>query len=191
MLSLASIQTRLADHRPKLSTPADGKHASVALILRQGEHGPEVLFIRRAEHEQDPWSGDVAFPGGRVEKRDENPRQAAEREVLEEIDLDLSGADYLGQINDIRGAYLPVRVSCFVYRLSRTPRLTRNYEVVDIFWMPLRELRSAERNRHELFTYRGEQASHPIVDLDGFSERFLWGITYRLLQQFFSLVDPN
>lgn len=191
MLTRDRIQAILADHQPELSSASDGKHASVALILRKGERGPEVLFIRRAEHDGDPWSGDVAFPGGRVEKSDENSRQAAERETLEEIDLDLGTADYLGQVDDIQGAYLPVRISCFVYWLDRIPKLTHNYEVVDTFWVPLQTLQAPERNRQEIFTYRGEQRSHPIIDLDGYSVRFLWGITYRLLQQFFSLSGPT
>jgi 8-oxo-dGTP pyrophosphatase MutT (NUDIX family) len=182
-----TIQAILADHSPQRSAASAGKHASVALILRDGENGLEILFIRRAEHDGDPWSGDVAFPGGRVEKTDEGPKYAAERETQEEIDLDLGTADYLGQVDDIQGAYLPVRVSCFVYYLHQTPKLTHNYEVVATFWVPLLTLQDPERNRQKLFTYRGEQRSHPIIDLDGYSERFLWGITYRLLQQFFNL----
>ena len=40
--------------------------AAVALVLRVGETGAlELLFIKRAEFEGDPWSGHVAFPGGR------------------------------------------------------------------------------------------------------------------------------
>lgn len=191
MLTFDKIQTFLANYQPELSTAADGKHASVALILRDGKQGLEVLFIRRAEHDDDPWSGDVAFPGGRVETSDKNPRQAAERESLEEINLDLEAAKYLGQVDDIQGAYLPVRISCFAYQLDQTPELIHNREVVDTFWVPLQTLQAPERNREEIFTYREEQRSHPVIDLDGFSKRFLWGITYRLLQNFFRLLDTD
>lgn len=188
-LTLSGIASVLARYRPDRSEPKDGKHASVAMILREGDSGPEVLFIRRAEHDMDPWSGDVAFPGGGVEGHDEDEKQAAERETLEEIDLDLGEANYLGQIDDILGAYRPVRISCFVYAVRWTPPLNPNHEVIDTFWVPLAVLRSAERNRVERFVYRGKENSHPIVDLDGYCERFLWGITYRLLQQFFRLVE--
>ncbi|MDT8418947.1 MAG: CoA pyrophosphatase [Desulfuromonadales bacterium] len=188
---LDRIIKTLAGHQPQHGSAPDKRHASVALILRDGELGPEVLFIRRAEHEDDPWSGDVAFPGGRVEQHDEDPRQAAERETREEIDLDLAQADYLGQIDDIQGAYLPVRISCFVYFLATTPQLNPNYEVVDTFWVPLKSLQDPVRNREELFVYRSEARSHPIIDLGGYSERFLWGITYRLIQQFFTLVEAD
>ncbi|HKJ05201.1 MAG TPA: CoA pyrophosphatase [Geopsychrobacteraceae bacterium] len=191
MLTVEKIRNILTDHKPQLSTPADGKHASVALILRDGKQGLEVLFIRRAEHDDDPWSGDIAFPGGRVELSDKNPREAAERETLEEINLDLAAAKYLGQIGDIHGAYLPVRISCFVYWLEETPELILNYEVVDAFWVSLPTLLDPGRNRQQLFSYRGEQRNHPIIDLNGFSERFLWGISYRLLQRFLSLVNPD
>jgi len=190
-LSLDNIGAVLADHQPTLCPAAKGKHAAVALILKEGEQGPEVLFIRRADHPEDPWSGDVAFPGGRIEEHDRDPRQAAERETLEEIALPLQHADYLGRIDDIQGAYRPVRISCFVYRLHRPAQLTHNYEVVDTFWVPLRQLQDPQRNRQQTFVYRGAEINHPIIDLDGFSEGFLWGITYRLLQQFFSLLARN
>ena len=45
--------------------------AAVAAILRDGgADGAEVLFILRAESDRDPWSGHIAFPGGRREPDD-------------------------------------------------------------------------------------------------------------------------
>ena len=64
--------------------------ASVALIFRSTENGgKELLFIQRARREGDPWSGDMAFPGGRLQPEDASARAAAERETLEETGMDL------------------------------------------------------------------------------------------------------
>ena len=47
--------------------------ASVALIFRRMENAhEELLFIQRARREGDPWSGDMAFPGGRLQPEDES-----------------------------------------------------------------------------------------------------------------------
>ena len=97
-LNLARIARSLERQNPKLLSPDDRGHAAVAMLLRKGEAAPEALFIIRAEHEQDPWSGNIGFPGGRLNPDGETPRQAAERETLEELALDLSKARFLGQL---------------------------------------------------------------------------------------------
>ena len=67
-----------------------GPTAAVAAVLRFGEKGPEVLFIERAVKEGDPWSGQMAFPGGRTELKDKSSLDTARRETLEEIGFDLN-----------------------------------------------------------------------------------------------------
>jgi 8-oxo-dGTP pyrophosphatase MutT (NUDIX family) len=187
VLTIEQINLRLSNHRPQNLEPATRRHAAVALLLTSGEQGPEVLFIRRAEFAGDPWSGDVAFPGGGLEEQDSGPRQAAERETREEIGLQLEPQQYLGQLDDLAGAYLPVYISCFVYRLAEKPKLRLNGEVVDTFWVPLTILQAPERNQEKTFEYRGSCHSHPTIDLNGYTDRCLWGISYRILQQLFSL----
>ncbi len=164
MLSIAQIKYRLDNHQPLVLELEARRHAAVALILREGEKETEALLIRRAEHEDDPWSGDLACPGGRIEEQDSDDRAAAERETWEEIGLDLKDADYLGQGDDLGGAYLSVRVSCFVYHLKQDTGFTLNGEVVDFFWVPLTTLLDPERNRLAQFYYRGADRRHPIVD---------------------------
>lgn len=187
MLSITQIKQRLDNHQPQVFKLDVTRHAAVALILRRSESGTEILLIRRAEHENDPWSGDLACPGGRIEEQDSDDRAAAERETWEEIGIDLSHADYLGQGDDLGGAYLSVRVSCFVYHLKQDAPFKLNGEVVDLFWVPLTTLLAPERNRMAEFYYRGADRKHPIVDLSEWSQRPLWGLTYRLIDNFLQL----
>ena len=60
----------------------------------------EVLFIKRASRDGDPWSGHVAFPGGKNEG--ESDMQCAARETLEEVGLDLAAGQhlFLGRLDD-------------------------------------------------------------------------------------------
>jgi 8-oxo-dGTP pyrophosphatase MutT (NUDIX family) len=164
--------------------------AAVALILRELPGDLEVLFIERATHSLDPWSGHLAFPGGKVEAG-EQARQAAERETREEIGLDLEREQYLGRMSDIVGANLPVRVSCFAYGIN-TPGLEPvvNDEVRDVFWVRLSELRNAERHKISMVGFSGRSLEVPAIILPQPGKPVLWGITYRLVMQFLEILHP-
>lgn len=187
-MTIEQIQTILGNHQPQKLQHLTNKQAAVAMLLTDTRSGPEVMFIRRAEYEGDPWSGDVAFPGGVIEVADSGPQQAAEREVREEIGLQLKPQQCLGQLDDLSGAYLPIHIFCFVYLLPGKPQLQLNDEVVETFWVPLQQLLNPQRRKDESFEYRGSKRTHPIIDLEGYCDRFLWGITYRLFESFFNLL---
>ena len=188
-MTIEQIIAILNNYQPQKLEQLTQKQAAVAMLLTDAPTGPEVLFIRRAEYDGDPWSGDVAFPGGGIEAADSGPQQAAEREAWEEIGLRLNPQYCLGQLDDLSGAYLPIQIFCFVYLLPNKPQLIFNCEVVDAFWVPLASLLDPQRRKQASFEYRGSKRTHPIIDLDGYCDRFLWGITYRLFENFFSLLD--
>lgn len=185
-LTLGGIRETLDRHTPRILLPDRG-HAAVSMILRDNGATPDLLFILRAPHQNDPWSGDIGFPGGRLNPSEDDPRQAAERETIEELDLDLGQAEHLGRLDDLYGATLPVLVSCYVYAFDHTPQMTPNYEIADTFWFPLEELLNPQRHHQARLVYRGQELTPPAVDLLGPGQTVLWGITYRLINSFFQL----
>lgn len=188
MPSYDDIQRILSDHRP-LPLQGDFRtHAAVALIVRATAAGLELLFIERAVHDADPWSGDLAFPGGKVEAEDPDERLAAERETLEEIGLDLGTARYLGRLTDIAGAHLPVRVSCFAYGLTRPAPLLLCGEIRRTIWVPLETLCAPERHIEAPVRFGGTPLLRPAIRVLAPGETVLWGITYRLVIQFLEIV---
>jgi 8-oxo-dGTP pyrophosphatase MutT (NUDIX family) len=188
--NLTAIRRALAGYRPRVLA-ADRPHAAVALLLAASRPVPEALFIVRARHDHDPWSGDIGFPGGRVTRGDRQPRHTAERETAEELALDLTAIDYLGRLDDLYGATLPILVSCFVYAAGNRPCLVPNHEVEATVWIPLDRLLDPGRHRLESFNYRGHPITQPVADLLGPGQPRLWGITYRLLRNFFTILDLN
>ena len=110
--------------------PGRRAHSAVAVLLAETPEGPAVLLMERATHENDLWSGQIGFPGGRMEKRDNSPRQTAVRETREELGVDLSGARYLGRLSDMVPGGLSMVVSCFIYWIEWPPALHPDYEEV-------------------------------------------------------------
>lgn len=188
MPTLSQIRQVLTSYQPEI-LKAKARRAAVALILRGSNTNLEMLMIRRAEHADDPWSGDLGFPGGKVDLGDISARAAAERETDEEVGLKLSRESFLGQLDDIAGAYLPVNVACFVYHLNAPINLSLNHEVSKCWWIPLSRFLEADRHRKVAFIYRNQQQARPVIDLIGSEQPFLWGITYRLIKQFFNLIS--
>lgn len=177
------ILHRLKRTQPVLSPPHDRKPAAVALILRQGITGLELFFIQRSHHPDDPWSGNIAFPGGGVEPQDLSLQHTAERETMEEVGIDLTSALFLGRLSDIVGHNLPVRVSCFVYGLQETPVPVLSSEIREAFWVTFEHLTAAEHQIIQPVSFEGRTFKVPAIHLHP-AKPVLWGITYRLVNQF-------
>jgi 8-oxo-dGTP pyrophosphatase MutT (NUDIX family) len=192
MSTLAEIRGALSAHEPETLSASPKGHAAVAVVLREVEGAPEVLFIERAEREGDPWSGHMAFPGGRIDSGDEHARAAAERETLEEVGVDLAGAEALGRLDDLRGRHAAAPdhvmvISAFVYYAADPGPLKPNGEVEQAFWIPLASLFEPDR-----------QVEYPVARVGGLcfpgilvgepERHVVWGLTYRFLEVFFQVI---
>jgi 8-oxo-dGTP pyrophosphatase MutT (NUDIX family) len=188
-LTLHEVAEHFSRHQP-IKKYIDGRtRASVAMILRETSDDLEILFIERATDERDPWSGHLAFPGGKVESG-EQARQAAERETQEEIGIQLGAERYLGRMSDIVGANLPVRVSCFAYAAVSAelhPAVSR--EVHDVFWVSLSDLRDPGRHQMATVGFSDRILTVPAIVLPQPDKPVLWGITYRLVLQFLGIIQ--
>jgi len=168
--------------------PYDGPSAAVAAVFRDGEHGVEVLFIERAAKEGDPWSGQIAFPGGRHEPDDRDSQHTAARETGEEIGFDLSVTAALGRLPDQeggpRGTRQKLRVTPHLSWLDGPrPTLELNYEVADALWVPVAHIADPERHVQYAYPPLGSQL-WPGVQLD--ATRVLWGLTLRMTEDLFA-----
>lgn len=190
---LDALRNNLAARPARSIDPGERPQSSVAILLREGVKGPEVLLIERAANEKDFWSGHIGLPGGRIEAKDSGPRQAAERETREEIGLDLGSAEYLGQLRDIVPGGLSIVVSCFAYFLKTTPLLHPDVaEVADAFWFPLNDADDPERSTIVKHSRHGRTKHFPAIRvLDDDKKQPVWGITYRLLKILRQIAGDN
>ena len=188
------VRAALAAREPaRVPDPAPSR-AAVALVLRGGRHGLELLFIRRAEHPQDPWSGQMAFPGGRAEPQDSDLRATAVRETAEEIGLELTAsATYLGALDEVRAMArmrpMDLSIAPFVYRLTRPAvELRLSPEVRSVHWLALDELLGPTRRSTMEYVYQGTALQFPCLRIE---ELVIWGLTYRMLSSFSSVLWPD
>lgn len=190
-VGLEDIADRLGRKPPSLLGRAeDTRQAAVAAILRAARGEPEVLLIRRAEHPRDPWSGHMAFPGGRHDPSDPDLLDTARRETLEELGLDLGRhARLLGMLDEIeaiaRGRRTGMVIRPYVFALEEEPELAPNDEVAEVVWAPLAPMLRGENATTLPYRRDGLDLVLPGYDVGG---RVVWGLTYEMLQRLFSLL---
>lgn len=190
-VGLQDIAERLGRKPASLLGRSEGtRQAAVAAILRSVAGEPEVLFIRRAEHPNDPWSGHMAFPGGRHDPTDPDLLDTARRETLEELGLDLGRhARLLGMLDEIeaiaRGRRTGMVIRPYVFALDEEPELSPNDEVAEVVWAPLVPMLRGENATTLPYRRDGLDLVLPGYDVGG---RVVWGLTYEMLQRLFSLL---
>ncbi|HEU0015206.1 MAG TPA: CoA pyrophosphatase [Longimicrobium sp.] len=177
---------------PPVQVPDDSaglSRAAVALLLRPAGRDLELLLIRRAEREGDPWSGHMALPGGRAQAEDAGPAATAARETREEVGIDpLDGGALLGGLEPLwpRSGRAPrLLVHPFVFSVPADAEPTPNHEVDAALWIPVSELLHPGAVTEHLYEIEGaDPLRFPALGTRGY---VIWGLTHRILSDFLAL----
>jgi len=166
--------------RPTLDE--QGANAAVALLLKQGKAGLNILFVKRVENPADPWSGQVALPGGKRDAGDLNLKQTVIRETLEETNINLlDDCRFLGVLSALRSRPRPgLKILPFVVLLEYEPSIRLNEKELEEFvWTPLQEIVRGKGSAKFSF---GEVSAYTV------GRTVVWGLTYRILEDFFGIL---
>ena len=190
---VARLARALRKHPGAQATVGEEVRLSAILVtLRIAADGePELLMIKRAELERDPWSGHIACPGGRMEPQDEDLKATALRETLEETGVDVSRDGLvLGTLDDLwpRTPRLPpILIRPYVAVVQPDVRIVPSTEVAAAFWVPLAALREPAA-----WAIRPVQVRHAgewQVETFQHGEYTVWGLTERVLRNFLARLD--
>ena len=164
--------------------------AAVVLILREKPAGLEMLLIKRAERDDDPWSGHVALPGGREEPSDASLQATALRETKEETGLDLEhDGEILGALEPLRPQARPmaIMVQPFVAALRKDSPIVASDEVAEAFWVPLTSFTGPETATESDVKVNGTDIRVPSFR---HGQYVIWGMTERIIRQLLALLAP-
>jgi len=146
----------------------------------------DVLLIKRAEHPGDPWSGQMALPGGRKEPADGDLLATAIRETWEEVGIAVRPGWLLGELDDLHPrtpTLPPVLVRPYVFGLPARPAVTLSPEATSCVWVALEELASG--TTRTVITIAGRDDQFPAYRV---GHDIMWGMTERIITPFIELV---
>lgn len=194
MIEIEEVRESLARYEARRIEVRGGPFAAVAMILAGGPRDPEVLFIERAKRIGDPWSGHMAFPGGRVEAEDPDARYTAERETFEEVGIDLAAGELLGRLDDQAGrragtSWSGRGIAAYVYHLREPARVEPSPEVEEALWVPTSAL-LAPGNRVD-YTVSYAPGVFPGILVGKPDRHVIWGLTHRFLESFFGILGRS
>jgi 8-oxo-dGTP pyrophosphatase MutT (NUDIX family) len=158
------------------------------MIVRESslvERKLEILMIQRAVRDGDPWSGDMAFPGGRVDKADGNSLITARRETFEEIGLNTHHSiDVITRLSDIKArphvGRRPLVITPYLFKADQLPKLSLNEEVEEVVWVPLSLFMDDSQRQVMVWERRQRRLEMPCYY---FQERKIWGLSLKMLDE--------
>ena len=187
------LESRLQRHvKAKPGFAPRAGRAAVAIMLREGTQATEMLMIRRATREGDPWSGHMGFPGGRRDPQDSSNLACVLRETEEELGVDLAHwGSAVGELSDVNTGWRKDRpemlVTPFVFQVASLPPLTPNEEVDDVVWVPLDYLMDQENREPLAWEWKGQNLE---TDSYLYESCRIWGLSLIMIDEMLSLLKP-
>ena len=187
---MISSLIHLEKHLHRHAKPIHGfgpvqKRAAVAILLRQADDDVELLMIRRATRDGDPWSGHMGFPGGRRDPQDRDDIHCAKRETWEEIGVELDGcAELVCELGEVNTGWRPDRpemlVAPFVFALRKPVVFDLNDEVDEVVWVPLSFLLDEGQRTPMTWEWRGEKVESSSYLFENYR---IWGLSLMMIDE--------
>ena len=179
---LDSIKQKL--EQINLTDPTKYKKAGVLILLIKDKDDEEykILFTKRSEQLK-THSGEVSFPGGKWEEGDSNLYQTALRESNEEINLDIENVTKLGPLNFLLSRH-KIEVNPFVGYLNQSQDFKGNFEIDEIFTVPISFLMNEENIEYKEFNRNDLKVYIPSWVYNG---NRIWGLTAMIAADFLNI----
>jgi 8-oxo-dGTP pyrophosphatase MutT (NUDIX family) len=159
-------------------------NAAVGLILIQVQQDFKILFVKRVERLSDPWSGQIAFPGGKKETKDSNLKDTVIRETFEETNIKLDEDNLIGVLEAIdSGHFSNIKILPFISLLKGPQIIKLNKKELDnYFWYSYKKI----LNNRSLVEINSKKEPAYIL-----GDKIVWGITYKILREFCEIIEKE
>jgi len=170
--------------------PSDSKKARGAVGVLIKEEGDDLwlLMIKRRENPRDPWSGQMAFPGGHADLQDRTLFDTVAREAVEEVGIDIRKQEFLGCLSNLQPKNAPMVVSPFVFVVHEKVDPTTSGEAQEVLWIPMCFLLNPKNVSSITVQVGREQVSTGCYR---YSDHIIWGLSFRIIQEIMSKITSS
>ena len=177
--ALLVLMSKLEGNLVTKEPPVKGRRVAAVAMIVKGKDSPSVLLIRRAEQRGDPWSGQIAFPGGKMQGGDMTAKDTAVRETREEVGFDLDvTSDFLGYGRVTTTHMRTLDVVPAVFRLKKEVKVKPDEEVDSYRWVPLGDLAAPQSKSEYVMQAQGGPMAFPALKLGDY---VVWGLTHSII----------
>lgn len=205
-MNLEQILSTIKNYNPTI-LGKNFRTYSILIPLIMKNDKIHVLFeVRSMKLRRQP--GEICFPGGRVEKSDASPKEAAIRETSEELGIKKEEVNHVYPIDYFVHSMEERIIYPFVGMINPEKIEPNPNEVKEIFTVPLDFLKEQEPEKHPLQFQIAENPNFPFHLIPGgknypfqthaiteyfyfYEDYVIWGLTAKILHHFLSIIDQK
>lgn len=180
---LQALRRSLADQQEPFHSDSKKPRGAVAVLLKEETDDLWLLMIKRSENPRDPWSGQMAFPGGHADSRDRTLLDTAAREALEEVGINTRDQEFLGCLRNVEPKNAPMVVTPFLFLLLREVHPTTSREAKEILWIPMSFLVNSKNISSVTVPIGHQEVS---MGCYVYLNHVIWGMSFRIVRDIVS-----
>ena len=158
---------------------------AVAILIKNEADDHWLLMIKRRENPKDPWSGQMAFPGGHSDPTDRRLYDTARRETIEEVGIDLNEHRFLGCLSNVQTRNVPIIVSPFVFVGLKNIDPTTSREATEFIWVPISFLENPKNICSVMLRIRD---ANVLLGAYNYLGHVIWGMSFRIIREIISTI---
>ena len=180
---IPKIKENLSSYKP--SGPIAGlPQAAVSILLHETSEDLNVIYCLRSIN-LPTHAGEVAFPGGKREEKDETLRKTALREAQEEVNLELKDVEVLGEISSVQSRF-GLSVTPYIGILKSNTLIADGKEIEEVFSVPLNFIKNNMQKEQKSENWDNKKVFFPFFE---FENKMVWGLTAYMTVEFLKLLD--
>ena len=180
---IPKIKENLSSYKP--SGPIVGlPQAAVLILLHETSEDLNLIYCLRSNN-LPTHAGEVAFPGGKREEKDETLRDTALREAQEEVNLELKDVEVLGEISSVQSRF-GLSVTPYIGILKSNTLIADGKEIEEVFSVPLNFIKNNMQKEQKSENWDNKKVFFPFFE---FENKMVWGLTAYMTVEFLKLLD--
>ena len=180
---IPKIKENLSSYKP--SGPIAGlPQAAVLILLHETSEDLNVIYCLRSNN-LPTHAGEVAFPGGKKEEKDETLKETALREAQEEVNLELKDVEVLGEISSVQSRF-GLSVTPYIGILKSNTLIADGKEIAEVFSVPLNFIKNNMQKEQKSENWDNKKVFFPFFE---FENKMVWGLTAYMTVEFLKLLD--